>query len=324
MTKELSKKADLALSDLSSDGGLLNEEQNNRFFRKLIEAPTLLREVRTVPMSGPTREINKIGFGSRILRAATQTGGANDDGSNDRYLAESDRAKPTTSKVNLSTKEFIAEVRLPYEVIEDNIEGGNLGTDMNAGTGGLVDTLLDLIAERASTDFEELLIQGDTGSGDTYLAQLDGVLKLLTSNVVDASNAPISASLFNKMLKALPKQYRRNTNALRFYLPMDQEADYRLVVSSRGSDLGDAILTGRAPLPVFGVPLRGAALMPDTNVVFTDPQNIIWGLQRNVRIETDRDIRSREVVVVLTARSAIAIEEEEAAVKLTNLGSASA
>jgi len=322
--QERREKADLALADLSSNGGLLNTEQNDRFFRKVIDQPTMLREVRTVPMARPSMEINKIGFGSRIMRAATQAGGANDDGSHDRHLTEANRASPDLSKVTLNTSEVIAEIRLPYEVIEDNIEGGNLGGGMNAGSGGLVDTILDLIAERAATDFEELLIQGDTSSGDAYLALQEGVVKLATSNVVDAANAPISASLFNKMLKAMPTRYRRNLNTMRFYVPMDHENDYRLLVSSRGSDLGDQILTGRNPLPVFGVPLRGAALMPATNMVFTDPQNVIWGLQRSVRIETDRDIRGREVVIVLTARIAIQIEEEPAVVKLTNLGAANA
>jgi hypothetical protein len=101
---------------------------------------------------------------------------------------------------------------------------------------------------------------------------------------------------------------------------MDVESDYRVQLSSRGTGLGDAVLTGAAPVPVLGVPLRGVALMPNTSGLLTNPQNIVWGIQRNVRIERDRDIRARSWIIVLTARIALAIEEVDAVVKLINLG----
>jgi hypothetical protein len=95
--------------------------------------------------------------------------------------AATDRSKPTTSQITLTTSEVMAEVRIPYEVLEDNIERG-----------GMADTVLALIAERAALDLEELLILGDTASGDAYLALMNGILKRVTTNVVDAQNGSIS------------------------------------------------------------------------------------------------------------------------------------
>ena len=311
---DIVKKADLALADLVADGGLLNPMQQDTFIRNLIDAPTILREVRTVPMTAPTMKINKIGFGSRILRPAPQTGGSGtgDTGADPiepRHLAIADRAKTDLGQVQLDTVELIAEVHIPDEVLEDNIERGNLAN-----------TILQLIAERAALDLEELIIQGDTASGDTYLALLDGILKLSTSNVVDAGGSPIAVSTFNDMKKAMPTRFRRNLAAMRYYNSMDVESDYRVQVASRGTDLGDAVLTGMAPLPVLGVPLRGVALMPNANGLLINPQNIIWGVQRNVRIERDRDIRARAWIIVLTLRVAMNIEEVDAVTKLINLG----
>lgn len=306
----LSKKADLALSDLSSNGGLLDAEQNDTFIRNLIDQPTMLRAIRTVPMNTPEMKVNKIGFGSRILHAANAGSSpyAADDGTNDRYLAAADRAKPGTSQVTLATKEVMAEVRIPYEVLEDNIERG-----------GMADTVLALIAERAALDLEELILLGDTASADAYLALMNGVLKRVTSNVVDHSAATVNVALFNNLKKAVPTRFRRNLAGMRFFTSMDRESDYRVTVANRGTDLGDQILTSNAPLPVLGVPMVGAALMPNANALFLDPQNVIFGIQRNVRIEQDRDIRSREVIIVLTARIALAIEEELACAKATNI-----
>jgi HK97 family phage major capsid protein len=299
---ELSRKADIALADLSANGGLLNPEQNETFIRNLIDQPTMLRAVRTVPMNSPEQKINKIGFGSRILKAANQTQGS-------RALAAGDRSAPTSGQVTMATKEVIAEVRIPYEVLEDNIERGDMAN-----------TVLALIAERAALDLEELIILGDTASADAYLGLMDGVLKKSTSNIVNAQGVSDYINVFNSMKKAMPTRFRRNLRAMRFFTSMNFESDYRVQVALRGTNLGDNILTGNDPLPVLGVPMVGAALLPNTNALLTDPQNVIFGIQRNIRIEQDRDIRTREVIIVLTARVALAIEEELALVKATNVG----
>jgi HK97 family phage major capsid protein len=312
---ELSRKADFALAELTDNGGVLNPAQNDTFIRLLIDQPTMLRVCRTVPMNTPEMKLNKIGFGERILRVAPQGESpyAADDGSNDRYLLANQRSKPTTSQIRLTTEEVIAEVRIPYEVLEDNIERG-----------GMADTVLALIAERAALDLEELLLLGDTAvaGSDPYLGLMNGILKRVTSNVVDAEDADISPEIFNDLKKALPTRYRRNLGAMRFISSMDRESDYRLHVAGRETGLGDSILTSNANLPVLGVPLQSAALMPNQNLLFSDPQNFIFGVQRNVRIEQDRDIRSREIVIVLTARIGIQIEQEDAVAKVINLGPA--
>ncbi len=309
---QLSHKAELALSDLTSNGGLLNPMQNNQFIQNLIDTPTLLGQIRVFPMTGSKAEINKIGFGSRILRAARQTGSALDAGGNDRYVRAADRQKPTTGKITLETKEVIAEVRIPYEVLEDNIEQG-----------GMANTVLQLIAQRAALDLEELILLGDKGSGDAYLALVDGVLKRANTNVLDCSGDPIEVAIFNEVKKQIPTAYRRNLGAMRFFVHPDLESDYRVQVAGRNTGLGDSLMTGSAPLPVLGSPMVGAALMPLDKFIYTNPQNLIFGIQRNVRVEQDRDIRSREVIIVLTARVDVQIESLEAIAKATNLGDAS-
>lgn len=311
MEDQLAKRADLALAGLVAGGGELAPENQTKFFRQVIDAPTIFREVRNVNMKASTMKVSKIGFGSRVLAVAPNTGsgGAQDDGSNTRHLAAALRAAPNFSMVDLNTKEYIAEIHLHDDLLEDNIEQADMK-----------DTIMALLAERVALDLEELLLAGDTASLDPYLASQDGLMKLLTSNVVDAAAAPVSSTVFNTMKKAMPTRYRRNLNTMRFYTAMDQESDYRLLVSQRGTVLGDAVLTGNTPLPVLGVPMKGVALMPAANGLLINPKNILFGLQRNIRIEYERDIRARTWIVVLTMRVAIQVEEETAAVKLINLG----
>ena len=313
--KELIRRADLALSDLAS-GGLLNPEQSDRFLRKMIDAPTILNSVRYVPMRKPEMEINKIGFGSRILRAANQgsisSPRSGEEGT--RALAIADRAKPVLSKITLKTSEVIAEIDIPYEVIEDNIENAG-GIDNSQ----FEETILDLIATQAALDLEEMLILGDIASGDDYLALQDGILKQTVSNIVNHNSAGMTPELFSNMIKSLPTKYHRLLGQMRFWLAITKEIDYRMVVAQRQTQLGDATLQGTSPVSVLGVGLNGVALMPATNSILTIPRNIIWGVQREVRMEFDKIIRERAIVIVLTMRIATKFEEEDLVVKAINV-----
>jgi len=310
--ENLIQRADLALSDLTSNGGILSPEQTETFIDLLLDQPTILKQCRQVRMSTPERKINKIQFASRILRAALQTGSALDAGGNDRYVRAADRAKPTTSQITLQTKEVIAEVRLPYEALEDNIEGQAFESH-----------IMRLIAERAAVDLEELALGGDTSSGDAYLALHDGWMKRMTSHVVNNLAAGCNPNMFKNGLLALPQKYHRNLAMLKHFVTVANTIRYRDLVAARATGYGDSMLTGQGPIFAQGIAVEAAPMLAGvssgTQGLLTFPQNLLFGIQRDVRVETDKDIRSREYIIVLTARVAIQIEDEDASVKYTNI-----
>ena len=298
-SRNIIEKADLAVSQMISDGGYLNPEQSDNFYQKLIDQPTLINRVRSVQMGRPKMNIDKIGFGSRILRAAPSSGTA---------LKAEDRARPTFDQVQLETEEVIAEVHVPYDALEDNIEKENLQ-----------DTIMDLIAQRASLDLEELLITGATTSNDAYLALFDGAIQL-AGNTVDGSGlSAIDKTLFKTALQNMPTQYLRNLNVMEFMLSHNNVFEYRDQLADRATGKGDDFYLNRPTVYSFGVPIMPAALMPNDEMLFTFPKNLIFGVQRAIQIETDKDIRSRELIIVLTMRPAINIEEDSAAVRINNI-----
>jgi hypothetical protein len=331
--QEIIRKADLSVADLTSDGGLLNPEQANRFVRKLINEPTILRDVRTVEMSAPTRNINKIQFNKRILRAgtsATALSGVAADASTafDPVADAATRAKPLTEQIQLNTSEVIGEVDIPYDVIEDNIERGDIGQHQEGGSpaagGGFMDTLLALMAERAALDLEELAILGDTtlNAADTYLDLQDGYVKRIedSGNTSDQAGAAISKTVFKNGMKVMPDQYLRNIQSMRHYVSFDQETEYRDSLADRATSVGDQSVQGRVAVTPFGVPVSSVALMPDDKGILTNPRNLVWGVQRRIHLEWDKDITSRVIKIVLTARIATQVEEAEAAVVYNNIG----
>ena len=315
---ELIRKADMVVSDLTSNGGYLNPEQSNAFIRKLLAAPTLLAQVRRVTMNAPIRKINKISFASRILNA-----GAGGTGVATTALTAAQRAKPTTEQIVLTTHEVIAQVNLPYDVIEDNIEGGNVGTFNEGGnppmSGGFRDTIVTLIAERIAIDLEEQALQGDTTSPDPYLAQTNGFLKQITSNIVDAGGGTLTRTLLKNGMKTLPSQYRRNRAALSHFFSTEQEIEYRDTIAARETPLGDSQLQSTTVVYGAGAPVTGVPLMPGSQGILTNPLNLIFGVQRDIMMETDKDITARQYIIVVTARITTAIEEEMACVLYQNL-----
>lgn len=310
-------RADIALSQLASNGGILSAEQANQFIDFVVEEPTILQQARVIRMNSPETKINRLGFGGRIMRAARQAGSANDDGSNDRYVRKNDRAAPITSQITLRTNEVIAEVRIPYEVLEDNIEGQSLETH-----------IIRQIAQRAALDLEELGLWGDTAlaATDAYLGLQDGWMKRANAHVLDWEGAGINPALFTDALLTLPQRYLRLLPQMKAFVSEADRLRYMAFLQSRGTALGDQAIQGNIPLIVGGLRVEGAASMalgPANTLghgLVTPPKNLIWGIQRDITIETDRDIRSREHIIVVTARVGMQIDDKDAVVRIDDIG----
>ncbi|MEG1121277.1 MAG: phage major capsid protein [Citrobacter sp.] len=308
------QRADIALGQLASNGGLLNPEQTNTFIDLVMEQPTILNEIRQVRMGAPSMKINKIGLGGRVLRAATQAGGAEDDGTNGRYLKKAGRTAPITSQIQMDTKEVIAEVRIPYEVLEDNIEGDKLE-----------EHILRLIAAQVSLDLEELLLFGDTANADPYLALFDGFLKRSSLHIVDNANSGANDALITNALLSMPQKYLRNLPQMRGYMSIANRIKFQQSRIVRQTAMGDQSVTNAPDVPLYsgGLQIRPVNTLAVDNLgkrgLVTDPRNLIFGIQRQVSIETDKDIRSREHIIVLTARVASQIEDNNAVVQLINI-----
>lgn len=315
--KEMLAKADMALSDLAS-GGLMQPEQSDNFIRIMTQDTAFLDDVRLINMARPKMVVNKLDLASRALRVANQGSVssplAGEEGT--RALARADRTKVTTSKVELDTYEVIAEVNLPYEVLEDNIEGGAIDNTR------FQQTVLEKLGERIRIDIEDVMLNGDTGSGDPFLAERDGILKQSSSNVVNNGGAPLDAVTFNEMIQTLPDKFKRVLDRYRFYVSHNKRLQYMMQIAQRQTGLGDSVLVqgdGRNFAP-FGTPLVGAASMPASQGIMIDPSNILFGVQRNMRMEYDKDTRERVLIMVFTMRFDFKLEQEDMVVKAINLG----
>jgi hypothetical protein len=300
------EKADLALSDLTSGGGILKPAQAQKFMRLLIKESVLLKLATVVPMASPKQQISMMKFGSRILRPA-QEGTA---------LGVADRSKPDLSSVELDAKLFKAEVRLSDETLEDSIERGELRQ-----------TIMEMMAGAIARDMEEVAISGDTASVDPFLCTLDGLIKQATSNIVDAAGAPLSKDLLRDMLKTLPSEHLRDKKSMAFLTSVDSELGYRNTLAERGTMAGDRFLEEDAPVLYSGVPLMAIPLFPEnlgpahdqSVALLCNPKNIHVGIWRQIRIESAREISEGTLKIVATLRFDCRFAEEPGVSKATGI-----
>jgi HK97 family phage major capsid protein len=304
--RSLLEKADLALADLTAGGGVLLPAQAQKFMRLLIKQSVLMQMATVVPMPSPKYQVSKIRFGSRILRPGKEA----------TALAPAARAKPDLSFLELDAQLFKAEIQLSDEVLEDNIERGELRQ-----------TILEMIAEAAGRDMEEVVINGDKTSTDPFLATLDGLIRQSTSHVVDAAGAHVSKNLLRDMLTSLPSEYLRDKKQMSFLTSVDAELDYRNTLAERATAAGDRMLEEDAPVLYSGVPLVSIPLFPEdldgthnqTVALLCNPKNIHVGIWRQIRLETFRDVSAGVLRIVATMRFDARFADETAVSKLVNI-----
>lgn len=269
----------------------LSVEQVTQFIELMSAQQVMLPDVRTVTSSASKWQESIISFSDRITHGGTEA----------TRLSASDREKPTTGLVEISTVLLRAEVPVSDEVFEDNVAGQNL-----------VNSLERLIADRFGFDIEDLLVNGDTGSGDPYLALLDGWLKQSEAggNTVDGSTyGKDYQAIFKSLIQAIPHRFLRNLRAQgRFYVPQTTEFEYRDILASRGTALGDLMLTQDGELRYQGILIKGVpsfaiADPADTSsILLTNPQNLYAGFHRAMKFETWRDPREGATSFIVTAR----------------------
>lgn len=304
--QELINKADMAVSDLVSNGKLQPAQAQN-FLRILIEEAVLMKQSTVVPMRAPKQQVDKIRFSSRILRA----------GSEATALSQADRAKPALGEVELDAKLFKAEVRLSNETLEDSIERG-----------GLRQTILQLMAERIATDMDDIIINSDTASVTPELNQFDGVLKQITSNVYDHLDTVTNRTMLKSMLKLMPNAFQRNKKNLRYFTSVDSLTDYKDGLADRATaNVGDRFVMEDAPVMYSGIPMYDVPMFPEnigtsthcTSPILLDPKNIYVGIWRDITIETEKLVREGVLCVVATLRFHCKLAEETATVKANNV-----
>lgn len=303
--RDVIRKADFLLADLAP-GGLLQPAQADKFIQLAIDKSVVMPMMTRVDMKAPKEPREKIRYGSRALRKGTEAAA----------LPEAQRSKPNTGKVELDAQLVKAETHISFEALEDSIERGNFESTIRA-----------TLAGRIALDMEDLAFNGDTSSTDDLLKTLDGFILQATTNVVLGGGATLQRSVLKDILKTMPSEFRRDKRALRYFSSDEAAIDYHESIADRATQLGDDHVVGMETRPFVGVPVVGVPVVPsdlgvgsnETVVLLCDPGNMLFGVWRNIRIDTDKDVSAGVYIIVVTARVDFLFAHEPAVVKATGV-----
>lgn len=298
--------------------GMAHEEAD-RFIDYVVNESVLLNRVRREPMNTRTKDVDKLGLGSDVFRLGTPGVDPGDTVS---------VANPTA--VTLTTQEIVSIVSIGDDTLEDNIEGD-----------AFVQHLLRMIADAGANELEYAIFFGDTaGSAGAHIrTRWDGVDKQARAagaHIVDATGdsdryfPDANAAKATKLIKALPTKYRRNPDRMAMIMHPDLKLDVSDKLASLDSAQAYANIVGAGEMRLKNMPIVEMPLMRrdvlfsfdpgggsvdyqnGTMVYYLDPRNVIWGVQRDIRIEPMRQPRKRATDFVITMRADVKIENADA------------
>ncbi|MBU1483192.1 MAG: phage major capsid protein [Gammaproteobacteria bacterium] len=300
--RTLIQKADLSLDLVRDNGGYLQDATAAKFIEELIEESVLMSRARVIPMKAPRMHIPRVSLSQRILRK---------DGVMVGLPNEEDRFRPQFTDAVLDAVDFRAIVRVPDQIIRDNVEGDKLAN-----------TLLSLGRKRVAADMEELAIRGDITSADPFLSSLDGFFAKANVNVVDFAGARISKNGLALMHRSLPQAYKRAKNAMEFYVSTNSESDYSLLVEERQTLLGDKALlesprhrfqgSNIVPVPMFPEELGDDS--DESKILLCEPTNMVFGIRTKIGVEMDRKAEEGYTSMVFTVSYDVQFEDVNAVV----------
>ena len=198
----------------------------------------------------------------------------------------------------------------------------NFLNDRFGTPGGIHAHVMRLIADRAALDLLDLALNGDTAidpATNDLLAMNDGFLKAASLHPLAAANAHISPTIIHNATLLMPEKYLSDIDQLSYYMSRHTEAKLRAQLATRATVGGDQYLQTKGSMQMSYGSTYALPKMPSTTVLFTYPKNLIFGIQRDIRIEVEKNIRTGMYLFVLTARVDFKVEEPDAMVKITGL-----
>lgn len=317
----------------TNGGGLLAPSLANRFIDYMWDATVLGGQVRTERLRGNEEEIQRIGVGERLMRAATE---AVDDGIN---------VGVAFTKISITTKKLRQDWELSTDSLEDNIEGD-----------ALEDHIARLMTAQAGQDLEDVAINGDTRlTRDPLLKVFNGWRRLARDggHVIDAEGNALDRSVFNSAIKAMPRKYMQRRNGLKFFTGANLMQDYLYSLETNAAvngyptgAAGEAIVNGgyaqsdnagwTINVASYGIPVQEVPLLSETQdgdysgatgdhgeVWLTFPKNMIWGVKRDIQVYREFKPKKDSIEYTMYCRVGTEIENKDAFVVVKNVKVAS-
>jgi hypothetical protein len=346
MSNELLQKV-ISTSSIGADstngGGLLSPQQSGRFIDYMWDATVLGGQVRRVRMRANEVELDRIAVGERLVRLATE---AVDDGMNPAVAF---------TKVSLGSVKLRLDWELSSEALEDGLEGEALEDHIARLMAGQAANDLEDLAINGDTvghtndpllksfdGWRKRLIYGGTVLDGGSLTLPDG-----------SGAGELHRGTFNAALRAMPRRYLARRGGLRFFTAtgllqdymfreqlMDQGGFPERSGNTEGGNNNPGPAAGWSPTSPYGVRTVEVPLFPEydidldgsgvgtataagSDVWLVDPDNLIWGIKREIQVFREFKPKKDTIEYTLYTRVGANVENPQASVVVKNVRYAS-
>jgi hypothetical protein len=344
-------------SDLTA-GGILLPRQFTTFMEYAKETPTLLSKVRMIQMPETEREIDRIGLGERMMHPGAEVTPP-PHRSKPAFGKITLSTVKKIGELNISYESLednIEKGKLRERIMrlisqrwaldweEWLLRSTKATTGMAYDNIQIDDGMGGFIPDPQLHDADGLLqkVLNGTPSGAPWETKTGG-------HVIDAQGAPISKEHFFAARRAIPEKYMKSDNNWTWLTNPKLSIDFRQELTERPTSVGDSMLFGSATPAVLGYKMMDSPNVmenfvdttPDwiwdpaigryvkdtttsektnlSNIFFMRPDNLMCGIHRNILIETDRDIRNQNIVIVISSRIGIQVDNPDAIAMVKNV-----
>ena len=302
-TLTLTKSGDLDLAALAS-GGLLPAAFSKQFFVRAIETAKILPLATGRQMGSWTENLPAIKFDQWVLSAGDEA----------TTLGYGDTDVPTFTQPVLTAHTFKAKIPITREALKDNVQGGTM-----------LQLCMDAVPKAVGRDMDRLIVRSDlTNTSDKRLRQMDGLLAQASTYVYVGDSTRINKDQLEGMLALLPTEYKEDTSQLAFFTSVQAVRAWQNAAADRMTPWGDIAFQKKIDAEYTGIPLIGAAAFLNTinganltNVLLTNPKNIVVGLWQDVELRIVEEPLAGKFWILCYLRFDVKYQDASAVAKAT-------
>jgi hypothetical protein len=336
-------------ADGTHGGGLLSPQQSGRFIDYMWNATTLGSQVRTIRMRSNEVELDRMAIGERLVRVATE---AVDDGRNVAVAFSKVSLGTVKLRLDWELSSEALEDGIEGDALEEHIArlmAAQAANDLEdlAINGDVIGHQGDALL-KAFDGWRKRLFYGGRVLDAGSVKLPDGTL----SNTLHRGT-------FNAALRAMPRRFMDRRGALKFFTATGLVQDFmynaqiiepndsRRFATGEGvaatNDNNPGVSAGWSPASPYGVALQEVPLFPEYDVDFNaassglgtpgtgqtagkgsdlwlvDPQNLIWGVVREIQVFREFKPKKDTIEYTLYTRVGANVENPQASVIVKNV-----
>ena len=169
---------------------------------------------------------------------------------------------------------------------------GLIGIRANADTGDLQSTYSAVTSSTLDDTWDGwiAIAEGEDSASDRIGLEETAAAQTSTMPTYDQASATPDTQMFNEAIQTLDSRFRNGSDTDPvFMMSPDKLQEYVFSLTEREDPLGSAVVFGESDVTPFSYDVIGINGWPDSYGMFTDPENLAFGLYEEMELDQTTD-----------------------------------